>query len=323
MNLGQIIDMARGRLDDAGKKGSSDTKKGWKNPDLAGFADDAESEIARQLFLLEDHDTIGYIKLTAAVGQVDSVSVSGVVITSAAVVYATSLANTAALLAENINAYTSTPNYRSVARGPLVVVKAIPNTGYPVTGYSLTATVSAGMAVAAVDTPGLCRHIMPISGRFVGLNSRVWRVTRFKPASQARPVALATRLEMDANVPDWEKAVDGAIQCVIPDYEAQEAIVYPPSKTVELIEQSCFRLPLVALTDDDMMALPEIGEKYHIAMVDWIIRQACLKPDIETWFKELGKQAETDFFSRIENWRIQLKDRRPSGDVNRIPGGFL
>jgi len=57
--------------------------------------------------------------------------------------------------------------------------------------------------------------------------------------------------------------------------------------------------------------------------VDWIIRQACLKPDIETWFKELGKQAESDFLSRIENWRVELKDRRPSGDVNRIPGGLL
>jgi hypothetical protein len=323
MNLTQIVEMARGRLDDAGKKGVSDSKKGWKTPDLAGFADDAESEIARRLFLLEDHDTIGYIKLTAAVGQIDSVSVSGVVITSAAVVYATSLANTAALLAANINAYTSTPNYRAAARGALVIVKAIPNTGYPAAGYSLTAAVSAGMAVAATDMPGLCRHIIPIGGRFIGLHSRVWRITRFKPASQARPIGFKTRAQMDYEVPDWETQVNGTIYKCIPDYEAGEAIVHPPSNIVELIEQGCFRLPLVPLTDDDMLAVPEIGEKYHIAMVDWIIRQACLKPDIETWFKELGKQAESDFLSRIENWRVELKNRRPSGDVNRIPGGLL
>jgi len=323
MNLGQIIDMARGRLDDAGKKGSSDTKKGWKNPDLAGFADDAESEIARQLFLLEDHDTIGYIKLTAAFGQIDSVSVSGVAITSGAVAFTTSLERTAVLLAANISAMASTPKYRAKARGTIVVVKAVPNTGYPAAGYSIAAVASGGLTAAVTDMPGLCRHVIAIGDRFIDLHSRVWRITRFKPASQGRPIGLATRLELDAGIPDWETAENGTIQCVIPDYEAGEAILYPPTDEAELIEQSCYRLPLVPLTDDDMLALPEIGEKYHIGMVDWIIRQACLKPDIETWFKELGKQAEADFEARIERWRIDIKDRTPSASTNRIPAGFM
>jgi hypothetical protein len=88
---------------------------------------------------------------TGAAGSVDGITVNGVQIMSGAVAYATSLSNTASLVAANINAYASTPEYFARANGAVITITAFvggtaPN-GFVVTPTFTTITgSSANMA---------------------------------------------------------------------------------------------------------------------------------------------------------------------------------
>ncbi|MES3016207.1 MAG: hypothetical protein V4721_00450 [Bacteroidota bacterium] len=72
-----------------------------------------------------------------------SVTVNGVTITSAAVDWTGSNENTAALIAANITAYTSVPNYTATSIGTQVVISAVANSGSSPNGYAVVA-VEAG-----------------------------------------------------------------------------------------------------------------------------------------------------------------------------------
>ncbi len=320
MQVSGILRLARKRLDDAIGK---DTLKLWQNWELMEYANDGEREIARKLLLLEARDIIGYLTLSGKAGQVDSVSVSGVVITSGVVAYTTSIANTARLLAANITAYASTPNYRASARGNIVVIKAVPQTGYPAGGYTLSAAASGGITAAATDLPGLCRYVVAIGQRYLDMHEKVVDITRFKPAGQSRPIANTTKELLDTYNPGWEEEDNGTISTYAPDYEDHEVILSAPPDAAELIEQDCRRLPLVNMTEDDPDAYPEIGEKYHIALIDWMMKQAFLKDDQETYSLTRSQAAEAEFNKRIEGWRIENIRRMPGDLTNRIPGGLL
>ena len=320
MNLQEIINLTRKRLgDDRG----IDSKRLWQDWEIVAYANDAEREIARELELLKDSDTIGYLSLSGTTGQIDSVSVSTVVITSAAVVYATSPTVTAANLADNINAHTSTPNYRAVPRGTLVIIKAVPQTGYPIGGYSLAVTASAGMTAITTNLPGLCRHVVSIGQRFLTLDEKVIRITRFKPSGQTRPLPDFTKDDMDASYPGWEENENGTIKCFIPDYYKNEIVIYPPSKTIELIDQDVIRLPLVDLSEANLSALPEIGTRHHETMVEGIMRVAYRKNDVETLDLARSQTHEVEFNRRNEDWKRQALRRASDQQVNRIPAGFM
>jgi hypothetical protein len=66
---------------------------------------------------------VGTVTLTGGVaGSVNSVTVNGVTITSGSVAFSVDLATTAAAVAANINAYTSSPNYAATAVGPVIAI---------------------------------------------------------------------------------------------------------------------------------------------------------------------------------------------------------
>lgn len=321
MTLGQIIALARRGLDDETEK---DSKRGWGDPELAEYATDAERELARRLYLLNDSDTIGYLNLSGSGGQVSNVSVSGVAITSGVVAFTSDLQTTATALAANITAMASTPKYRAVSRGPYVVVKANPGTGYPTTGYVLSAVVSGGtLAAAATTLTGLCRHVLSVGNRFLAMHSKVVRITRFKPASETQSLGITTKEEMDYRSPGWEEYENGTPIACIPNYKRKEIVIAPPPDVIDLIEADCDRLPLFDLTAEDMNAIPEIGEEYHRDMVWWIKRQAYLKNDVEVRDFNRSLQAEKEFDRIVENWKIEDIRREPNCQTNRIPGGFL
>src|SRR5574337_350208 len=320
MNLQEIVNLAYKRLDD--EKGV-DSKKLWQNWELVSYANQAERDIAGRLELLKDSDTIGYLVLSGTAGQINSVSVSGVVITSAAVPFAASEAATAANLAANITSYTSTPDYRAVARGTVVIIKAVPHTGYPASGYSLAASVAGGGSVAVTNLTGLCRHVLAIGQRHIALHEKIIKITRFKPYAQTRPLSLYSKDAMDASYPGWEGEINGTVKNCVPDYENNEAIVYPPSKSVELIEQDVIRLPLVDLTISNPTAFPEIKAEHHETMIEKMMSLAYMKRDVEIQDPIRSSAHNTAYLTLVEQWRRENIKRSTVDSINRPHMGLM
>jgi len=320
MNLQEIIGLTQYRLDDAI---TTNNKNKWSVPELVEYANDAQDELARRLYLFHESDTIGYLVVSGSAGQVDSVSVSGVVITSGVVVFSASTANTARLVAAGINAHTSSPNYRAVVRGTVVVIRAIPGTGYPAAGYAITAVTSGGLTAVVTDLPGLCRQVIAVGQRHIALSDRIIKITRFKPLSSTRPIDGYTKEDYDAADPRWESRVNGVPGGYIPDYENNEVIVVPPSMTVDNVEMDCYRLPLVRLSPADLSAIPEVPEILHRVMPSWMLRQSFLKNDEETLDLARSKSWEAEFDRQVEAWKVEKVRRMAGSATNRIPGGLM
>jgi hypothetical protein len=321
MDLQGLVDAARQILDD--EKGD-DTIKSWKNSELVRYSNKAEREIARQLELLRDSDTIGYVNLSGTAGQISSMSVSSVTITSAAVSFATSAAVTATNLAANINAYTSDPDYRAVARGTLVIIKANPQSGdFPTSGYTISATASGGMAATVTNLPGLCRHVVAIGQRYLSHNEKIVRIVRFKPSTQSRPVRGYERDDLDDLFPGWETYANDTILRFSPDYDQNETVVIPPPSAIELIEQEVIRLPLIDLTVANMSASPEIGVRHHETIVEGMCREAYRKNDVETLDLSRSNMHESEFNRLIEEWKREHNKRGNGFRANRMPGGVM
>lgn len=92
----------------------------------------------------------GSVELTSGgSGSVDGITVDGVQIMSGAVNYDTSLANTATLVAANITAHTSSPNYTATADGEVITISAVASLGARPNGFTV---VSSTTTIAATDT---------------------------------------------------------------------------------------------------------------------------------------------------------------------------
>jgi len=103
----------------------------------------------------------GSVTLTGgSSGSVNTILVNTVAITSGAVAFATDLATTAANVAANINAFTSTPNYTAVAVGAAITITAstagAATNGFPVivstTGITTTTTNMSGGVDVLIDS---------------------------------------------------------------------------------------------------------------------------------------------------------------------------
>jgi hypothetical protein len=316
----EILNLWRARLDD--EKGP-DAKRLWKDWEGAVFASDAEREIARELLVLDDADTIGYLTVSGSAGQIDSVAVSGAEITSGAVVFSSNLQTTALNLASNINAHTFVSNYRAVALGRRVVIRATPGT-YPASGYALSSSASGGMTVSCENLPGLCRHIVAANQRYIQLHEKIIRVHRFKPSTQTRPIAVLSTEQMDSSQSDWEKETSAnAIRVAVANYDRGELILHPARNAAECIEQGVYRYPLFDFDANELWAVPEVHSRYHIAIVDWMLRQSFLKQDSETLDIERSNKFEAEFNRRIENFKRENNRARPARQYNQTPGGLL
>lgn len=82
--------------------------------------------------------------------QVTSVSVNGVTITNAAIAWTTSNANTAALIAANINTYVSSPNYSAISQGQAVIISAAPGTGAGPNGFTVVPVPGGNVVTSGV-----------------------------------------------------------------------------------------------------------------------------------------------------------------------------
>jgi hypothetical protein len=108
------------------------------------------------------------------------------------------------------------------------------------------------------------------------------------------------------------------------DYDAHEAIVFPPPDVVDVLEIDCFRLPLVPFTTDDMKQFPEIAARYHVAMTDWMMKLAYEKRDLEETYDPVKAGiAEKSFEARIEAWRVERIRNTPGNQTNSVPPGLM
>jgi len=83
------------------------------------------SRILKRFLPLSFTPALGSVEITAgASGSVDGITVNAIQIMSGAEVFDTDLQTTAANVANNINAFTSSPNYTAVTAGPIVIITA-------------------------------------------------------------------------------------------------------------------------------------------------------------------------------------------------------
>jgi hypothetical protein len=91
----------------------------------------------------------GTVTLSGSGGQVDSITVNSVELLSAAVVWDTDLATTAAAVAAEINAAWSNPKYMASSSGAVVTIQALPTTGTGPNGFVVVSTCSGGTLAGA------------------------------------------------------------------------------------------------------------------------------------------------------------------------------
>ena len=116
---------------------------------------------------------------TGAAGSVDTLTVNGVEVMGAAVAFNTSLTQTAADVAAQINRYHSYAEYIATSSGAVVTITALPGTGTTPNGFVVASTATtitktdANMAGGVAGVNGL-RFGAPSGGAIAKLSTQTW-----------------------------------------------------------------------------------------------------------------------------------------------------
>ena len=123
---------------------------------------------------------MGSVTLTGgSSGSVDAITVDGIAILPAAVTYATSLTNTATLVATAINNAITSPQYRAVGNGAVIEIYAMLGAGAAPNGFVVASTVTtltktdANMASGVTHVNGLSWG-QSASGVLDRLSTQTW-----------------------------------------------------------------------------------------------------------------------------------------------------
>lgn len=96
----------------------------------------------------------GTITLSGTAGTVSAVTVNGVAIIDNAVPFNTSLTQTAADLATEINNTCSAPDYQATSSGAVVTIRPMRNTGAAPNGFVVATTASGGLTAVNANLSG-------------------------------------------------------------------------------------------------------------------------------------------------------------------------
>ena len=320
MQLKKILKTVRkGLTDEVG----SDTQRGWSDFELVGYAIDAVREIIAELLCLTADDDFtetlatGTLTLSGLAGQISSVSVNGLLVTSAAVPFNVTLSQTATDLAANINAFaansenTNPIKFTAQANGAVVTISSPSSTGSTPNGYVISSVVAGGLTSVSTAISGgacLCK-LFVIPGQSVyKLHPKTYLITRFKTGNRFDPLDPRSKQQMDSQLPGWEDSENGLPTYYIPDYKGKKITLSPPPAEADVITLDLVRLPYVDLDENLLDAEPEIPEEYQDAMIPWMKRQAFLKNDVETLDLARANKFEAEFYRVVEQKKAQMQN---------------
>lgn len=334
MQLKNILKIVRkGLFDEVG----SDTQRGWSDFELVGYANDAVREIIAELLCLTADDVFtetlatGTLTLSGAAGQVSSVSVNGLVVTSGAVPFNATLNQTATDLAANITAFaanvanTNPIKFTAQAVGAVVTISSPASTGTTPNGYVISAVVSGGLSYTSTAMSGgscLCKLFLIPGQTVYKLHAKTYLITRFKTGDRFDPLEPRTKKQMDAQLPGWEDSENGLPTYYIPDYKAKKITLWPPAAEADSVVLDLVRFPYVDLDSEDQEAEPEIPEEYQDAMIPWMKRQAFQKNDVETLDMARSTKFETEFYRVIEQKKARMDNFREPRQSGFAPYGM-
>jgi len=325
MKLSRLLTILRNELDD---NPLSESTRLWSDVELAEYLDEGIIKFCEETRILRDSATVGEtlstatVTLTGTSGQVDSVTVNDVTITSAAVAFDSDLPTTATNLASNINANTSSPNYTadaSAGDGSLII-SAVAGTGGNPNGYDVVTTCSGGDLAAddseMADGTSLCELYLLAERAAYPTDSRIVQIERVSPSD--RPILKKrSQIWMDENIPDWEYASSGTPEIFITDISPDSITFYPKPDTAETVTCTIARQPLTSMMVDEYT--PYYALDIELRDIDlegvryWARRCAFLKEDAETL-----RPQKAEYFENKYDETVERKKRRMtlSQDIN-------
>jgi hypothetical protein len=343
-----LLKLTRKRLDD---ELGSDSQKNWQDWELVIYLSEGQQEINKELQLLkfdEDFTEVtasGTLTLSGTTGQFTSVSVNGVVITSSAVPFNGTIAQTLLDVASNINAFSASGlnviqplsawlekttiaiPYIASANGSVLTITAPSDTGFSPNGYAITSVMTGDMTFVSTSLSGgscLCKLFLIPGQRRYQIHQKTYLITRFKAEHIEEPIYATTKNDMDETNPGWDKMRPGRPVRYIPDLINKNIIMIPQPRIYKTCYLDVVRYPYKEFSLSNISATPEIPEEYQSAIVIWALRQAYLKGDRETLNTVRSQTFEREFTRLVEQYRINHKIRQnPMPPINRVPAGFL
>lgn len=170
------------------------------------------------------------------------------------------------------------------------------------------------------ETPAYCTVAVRAGVSRYKLHRNVLKIERAKLDAQKAPLSKVTRKRLDETLLDWDKD-SGAPERFIDD--EQYIVLHPTPVATDTLRLTVRRLPKQDFTAKDKSAEPEIHERHHFGLIDWVARCAYLKPDTDTYNPDRSKAHEAAFeraFGAREDADVQRKKRERRVPIVRYGG---
>lgn len=313
MILGDLITEARDLLDDQ-------ENNLWEDRELVHYVQDVLDVFCRKTKIIIDKHTVaeiistGKIQITGSAGSIDSVTVNGITVTSAAVPFNASANQTATDLAANIAAFASTPNYTAVAVTDTVTISAVALTGSNPNRFVVATTLSGNMTTTNTDMTGgssIAKMWIVPGVLYYDLDPRVVYIKRAKMKAETWPMIKKTEDWMDTYRPNWDDLDQlgnpGDPRVIVTGGNTDQIAVWPLILTAGVMKVTVIRTPLEVLSYTDMNAVIELRESYIRELLPGILGKAYMKQHFGNAVdkrKALENKAEFDANVR----RIELEE---------------
>lgn len=263
----------------------------WSDTEMKAYANQAERAVCRIVRLLTDGTTstetvaTGTITLAGTAGQIDSVKVNGVTVTSGAVPFNSTLTQTATDLAANITAYASSPNYSAAGALAVVTVSAAAGSASTPNEYVITVTCSGGLSATVTNMTGgtaLTRLAIIAGQQHYQLDPRIIdiedRDVRLVTLQKVLPKCSYTEFQRRNTLWDTLSGEPGAFSL---DWRRRWLTLDFIPTAADTAIARVIRLPLADMSAD--ASTPEIPSEYHDFLPDMMAYFAFHKPDSETY----------------------------------------
>lgn len=167
------------------------------------------------------------------------------------------------------------------------------------------------------STPAVCSLTLQAGKSTYPLHSSVFEIKRL--TFRGRPLDETSVEELDADAPGWE-ARSGQPRLYIFEQasgtQPAKVRLVPTPAAADTVALTVYRGALKPLSADNDQSRPELHERFHLRLMDWMLHRAYLKQDADTF--DRNKAAESlglfvQAFGERPNANVQRKqrDKRP------------